>query len=204
MTDKTHTYHHGDLRAALIAESLQMLESDGISAISLRALGERLGVSRSAAYRHFTDKAELLACVAEQGFRQFRFVLHKASSDTTQPVLEQFKAMGQAYVQFALDNSACYQLMFHQTGILNNAHPSLREAADLAFGELLSILERCQKAGVVKREDVQAQAIFVWSSMHGLSSLLLAQRLSFCNQKDIQDFMEIHIMKGIGRGLRFL
>jgi len=204
MTEKKQTYHHGDLRAALLVETLHLLETEGVAAVSLRALGERLGVSRSAAYRHFKDKADLLDSVAEQGFRQFCTALNKAAN-TPQPVLEQFRAMGRAYVRFALDNPACYQLMFQETGILDNAKPSLKEAANAAFQELVQMLRRCQQAGVVKREELNSQAIFVWSSMHGLSSLLLAQRLpDSVEQQTIQAFIEMRLMKGIGRGLRFL
>src|SRR5687767_15806785 len=65
-------YHHGDLSRSLLKEALRTIEKDGVAALTMRAVGEKLGVSRTALYRHFTDKSALLAAVATEGFRTLR------------------------------------------------------------------------------------------------------------------------------------
>src|SRR5581483_3836975 len=65
-------YHHGDLRRALLQEAVRTIREDGVQALTLRTAGKRLGVSRTALYRHFTDKSALLAGVAREGFQRFR------------------------------------------------------------------------------------------------------------------------------------
>src|SRR5918993_5920157 len=69
---RAHRYHHGDLSRALLHEALRTIEKDGVAALTLRSVGERLGVSRTALYRHFADKKALLAAVATEGFRTLR------------------------------------------------------------------------------------------------------------------------------------
>src|SRR5260370_17441752 len=65
-------YHHGDLRRALLVETARTIREDGVDAVTLRAVAARLGVSRTALYRHFADKSALLAAVAREGFQRFR------------------------------------------------------------------------------------------------------------------------------------
>src|SRR4030095_16620746 len=65
-------YHHGDLAPALVSETLRLIQSRGVEAVTLRHVGQRLGVSRTALYRHFTGKAALLAAVSDEGFRTLR------------------------------------------------------------------------------------------------------------------------------------
>ncbi len=177
MSQNKARYHHGELREALLSAAVQVLEQKGVAQLSLRALAEQLGVSRAAPYRHFTDKADLLASMAEQGFQQFQHALHQAVMNTELPILARFQYMGHAYVNFAQTHPAWYQLMFHEADILSHPKPSLKQAAESAFQELAQMLAMCQAASVVQQGDVEQQALFVWSTMHGLSSLLLAQRL---------------------------
>ena len=72
MTNQAGTYHHGDLRAALLAEAAAMIAEGGAASVTMRAIGRRLGVSRAAAYRHFADKTALLVAVATDGFNRLK------------------------------------------------------------------------------------------------------------------------------------
>src|SRR5690606_32088555 len=96
-------YHHGDLRQALLQAAVRTLQKQGYEALTLRAVGEELGVSRSALYRHFADKAALLTAVASEGFRLLRAGLVGAW-EAGGKGRAGFEAMGEAYVRFALDN----------------------------------------------------------------------------------------------------
>src|SRR5215212_5774767 len=75
---KKRAYHHGDLRRALLAEAVRIIAKKGVDALTLRSVGARLGVSRTALYRHFADKSALLAAVASEGFRMLRMQLLEA------------------------------------------------------------------------------------------------------------------------------
>ena len=89
-------YHHGDLRRALLLEAVRTIQADGAAALTLRGVGDRLGVSRTALYRHFADKQALLGEVAAEGFRMLRAALREAWGRGGRAG---FDAMGVAYVQ---------------------------------------------------------------------------------------------------------
>ena len=94
-------YHHGDLRRALLDEALRTIQTHGVEHLTLRTVGERLGVSRSALYRHFADKQSLLATVGKEGFRTLRQAVTDAWEQNGRGRAG-FEAMGKAYVQFAV------------------------------------------------------------------------------------------------------
>jgi hypothetical protein len=81
--------------------------------------------------------------------------------------------MGIAYLEFSQTNGAIYKLMFSDTLISENRTPSLQQASDAAFGILLEMLKYCQQQGVINQEPEELQGMFVWSTIHGLSSILL-------------------------------
>src|SRR5277367_1200570 len=101
-------YHHGNLRAALIEASLKLIEEKGVRALTLREIGIRVGVSRMAAYRHFHDKADLLAAIREVGFSQFADALEGARQSVTDPGAR-LEAMALAYVRFAAEHRVHYE-----------------------------------------------------------------------------------------------
>src|SRR6185295_8734013 len=94
-------YHHGDLRRALLQAAVRTVQKHGESALTLRAVGDELGVSRTALYRHFADKSALLTAVAAEGFRMFRLALLAAWEGGDKGAAG-FTAMGEAYVRFAM------------------------------------------------------------------------------------------------------
>src|SRR4051812_36803257 len=96
------TYHHGNLRPALLRAASKTLEKEGAGALSLRDLARRAGVSHNAPYRHFRDRDSLLAAIATEGFRQLGDALRGRAG----------KEMGAAYVRFALEHPQQFRLMF--------------------------------------------------------------------------------------------
>src|SRR5688572_24735913 len=92
-------YHHGDLRRALIDQALRTIDKFGVEGLTLRSVGEALGVSQTALYRHFSSKQALVAAVAREGFRMLRLALVEAW-DTHGRGRPGFEAMGEAYLQF--------------------------------------------------------------------------------------------------------
>jgi AcrR family transcriptional regulator len=177
--DMQEKYHHGDLRASLIKATVEMINKQGVEAITMRSLSNWVGVSRTAAYRHFSNKMDLLTATATEGFKQFSLALRVARLDYSEDELGRFRLMGQAYVQFAIEHSAYYSLMFSDASIQKT--DTFEKASSAAFAELVDILVTLQEANRIKDEDPKMQANFVWSLMHGFSSLLINGKLHHIN-----------------------
>ncbi len=169
------SYHHGDLRSALIQATIEIINQQGVESITMRRLSEWTGVSRTAAYRHFADKAELLTATAIEGFNRFSQALRAVRLDASVDELTRFRNMGQAYIGFAMENTAYYRLMFGKD-VLQNSE-ALRVASDAAFNELVMMIEQLQHGGRIREDAPMMQAIYIWSLMHGLASLLIDNKL---------------------------
>jgi AcrR family transcriptional regulator len=163
---RKRAYHHGDLRAALIAAAAELL-SEG-KAISLTEAAARAGVSAAAPYRHFADKEALLAAVAEAGFRKLREALVEAAG--SRKGVERIAAVGAAYVRFGRDEPAAFRLMF-SSDVDKLRHPQLLEAAFAALGTVLSVVSEAQGAGELPGDDPSAVAVPLWGLAHGLAML---------------------------------
>ncbi len=173
MPRDTGAYHHGDLRAALLTEAAAMIASEGTDSVTMRAIGDRVGVSRAAPYRHFADKTALLVAVAAAGFDRLRARLRSVGAGAPRFSVEEFRQMGAEYVRFALENPAHYRLMYGKEALARKDQPALREAGDALFDQLVSVIQQYQRSGAIKRQDPQAQAYVAWSAVHGLASLLI-------------------------------
>src|SRR5580692_7725895 len=127
------TYHHGDLKSALIAAAMAAVEQDGPDAVSLRDLAQSLGVSRAAPYRHFEDRDALLAAVAARGFEDLN-AEYEAALATPGDGTDKLRAAGRAFFGFARRRPGLYRLMF-QSDLLNRTPPPavLIPPADLSY-----------------------------------------------------------------------
>jgi len=169
-------YHHGDLRRALIDQALRTIDRRGVEGLTLRGVGEALGVSRTALYRHFSDKQSLVAAVAGEGFRTLRLGLIEAWERAGRRQAG-FDAMGEAYVQFAVAHPAHYRVMFGRFVESGMRDPQLIEEAEAAFQALVTALVEQQREGRVRRDDPLLLARLVWSVVHGIAMLTLHGQL---------------------------
>jgi AcrR family transcriptional regulator len=165
-----NAYHHGNLRQALVDQAVRTIHGAGVEALTLRDVGASLGVSRTALYRHFADKTALLAAVATDGFRALRAALQE-SWDAGGHGRSGFEAQGLAYMRFALDNPGHYRVMFGGFVAKADCDPDLTVEASGAFGVLLAALRELQQQQLVRAGDPEALALFVWSTVHGVSML---------------------------------
>src|SRR5215472_1097857 len=165
-------YHHGDLRRALLDEALRTIQAQGVEHLTLRTVGDRLGVSRSALYRHFTDKQSLLATVGTEGFRTLRQALGDAWERSGRGRVG-FEAMARAYVQFAVANPSHYRVMFG--GFIESAAKDEHFIAEAkaAFQVLVDALIEQQSAGDIRRDDPVLMARFLWALVHGTAMLVI-------------------------------
>lgn len=169
-------YHHGNLRRALLDEALATIQSEGVDALTLREIGARLGVSRTALYRHFADKRALLAAVATEGFRALRQRLVAAWDEGGRDGAA-FEAMGAVYVRFAVDNPSHYRVMFGGALDPRASEPDLLVEAAGAFQALVDALTLLQRDGVVQPDDPETMARYVWALVHGMAMLGIDGRL---------------------------
>jgi AcrR family transcriptional regulator len=174
---KKRAYHHGDLERALVDAATQTIHDDGVQALTLRSVGARLGVSRTALYRHFDGKAALLARVAEEGFRRLHAALTNALARAARSGADPLQAMAGAYVQFARANPSHYETMFggHLTDW--SPYPDLIEHAEAAFTVLVDTIRDEQKHGRIAAADPIELAEINWAMSHGISTLGMARHL---------------------------
>ena len=173
---RTRPYHHGNLRRALLDEALATIRDEGVDGLTLREIGARLGVSRTALYRHFADKRALLTAVATEGFRTLRLQLVSAWEDGGRsPVGSQ--AMGVAYVRFAVANPSHYRVMFSRFVDPEPQELELATEAKGAFQALVDSVASLQRDGFLRADDTILMARYVWSVVHGVAMLAIDGQL---------------------------
>ncbi|MFF8846654.1 TetR/AcrR family transcriptional regulator [Streptomyces sp. NPDC015127] len=154
------TYHHGDLRHAVLTAALDVIAAEGPDALSLRDLARRAGVSHAAPAHHFKDRTGLLTAIAAEGYG----LLADALADAPD-----LRERGIAYIRFAIDHPAHFQIMF-QPGLHRADDPDLLAAKERASAEL--------RAGVTALgPDPRTAGIAAWSLAHGFATLLLTHNL---------------------------
>ncbi|MEU9194577.1 TetR/AcrR family transcriptional regulator [Streptomyces hundungensis] len=153
-----HSYHHGDLRNALLAAAVEAIEQSGPAALSLRELARRAGVSHAAPAHHFGDKAGLLTALAAQGYDLLADAVRAAGPDLLEA--------GVAYVRFAVGHRAHFTVMF-QPGLYHPDDPELHAArarSDQALSDALS-------ATVPAHREDRAFKLAAWAVVHGFAHL---------------------------------
>ncbi|HMG22164.1 MAG TPA: TetR/AcrR family transcriptional regulator, partial [Kofleriaceae bacterium] len=145
-------YHHGNLRRGLLDEALATIRAQGVDGLTLREIGARLGVSRTALYRHFADKRALLAAVATEGFRTLRQQLVTAWEDGGRGRAA-FDSMGGAYVRFAVANPSHYRVMFGGFVDPKGCEPELAAESAGAFQALVDAVAALQRDALVRADD---------------------------------------------------
>lgn len=172
--NKEQKYHASDLKASIIDVASKLLINDGIEAITMRSIASELGVSRGAPYRHFEDKHDLLCSVAQYSFELLNTSMLNSSPKGGEPKDELYQ-LGKKYIDFCLSYPAFYHLMFNNTELSNNQTTELSISAYKLFQQLETLLAKFQLQSLIKKEDVNLQANYIWSCLHGYCCLLLSQ-----------------------------
>ena len=185
---KRKSYHHGNLREALLQAAIQLIGEVGPGGFTLREVARRAGVSHNAPYRHFQDKEELLAAVATEGYRGLNEAMLDATKGHSDPV-DRLKRAGLAYVQFALRQPEHFTVMF-EAPIANNEDPNFAQASKEAFMTLMNFVTVCQQEARLPPGDPQQFAMLAWSMVHGVAELATAGRLPSSSKADILKFAQ--------------
>jgi AcrR family transcriptional regulator len=158
------SYRHGNLPAALLAAAREILDENGLQAVGLRETARRVGVSATAAYRHFTSKEDLLASVAAEGFHELAAAMQSASRGANP-----LSRAGLAYIEFADQNRGLFRLMFGPVLAERTKYPTLQAAtAGVEVLLLRGVTDLDQRP---LNDNLAAMA--AWGLVHGLSHLIV-------------------------------
>jgi AcrR family transcriptional regulator len=164
------SYHHGNLRSALLDAALELVREEGLSAISLREVARRAGVSHAAPAHHFGDKAGLLTALATQGYELFGAALRAGAARAGDRSELRLSWVGWAYVMFAAENRAYFEIMFRPE-LLHQDDPELGTAIATAYSELTESVKTSWPDA--KEDEREMHAVRSWAEVHGLATLWL-------------------------------
>ena len=169
-------YHHGALRQTLVDEAFQALEKDGLDAVSLRGLAASAGVSKTAPYRHFADKHELLMTLAAEGFGALADALEASLSGVPEnPSLSptsSIRALFRAYLEFARSRPALYKLMFSRLGFSLHSE-KCRINSERALACLVRAVEHARSQGWRASQQTNDLVLSLWAEVHGWAGLII-------------------------------
>ncbi|MEM7718621.1 MAG: TetR/AcrR family transcriptional regulator [Pseudomonadota bacterium] len=173
---KKSRYHHGDLRAGLIEATRLLVEEKGPDGFSVSDACRLAGVSTAAPYKHFKDKNEMLVAMVLEGMERHRVRMMTALEGIPEGTPARVTALGREYVDFALRENGIFRLKFG--GFTDRLEdPRLQAAGEQTFGIVLQEVAACLGETTVTA-DVRRRGFMLWSFVHGLSFLLVDQKLS--------------------------
>lgn len=183
------TYHHGDLRAALIEATRQLVEEKGPDSFSVSDACRLAGVSTAAPYKHFKDKTEMLVAAVLEGMMRLRANMLAALEGIPEKSPERITAIGMEYVAFAQNEPGIFRLKFG--GFTDRiADPRLEEGGQQSFEVLLVEVAKCLDEPEVT-EEVRRRGFLLWSFVHGLSFILRDPGLAEKGEKfDLHNLLE--------------
>mgnify|MGYP000041208769 CR=1 FL=1 len=178
--NKTSTYHHGDLQSSLLTTATAMITEQGIEALSLRKLAERIGVSRTAAYHYFKNKNDLLVAIAAQGFISWQSQAEQIFANKQLSDKAKYQNFVHYYVQFATQNAAIYKLMFgstlwKKTPTKGESSPqALIDVAYPSFQYQVEMTQKWQQKGILPQTSSSLRlAQVTWATLHGIAQLVI-------------------------------
>ena len=166
-------YHHGDLKNALIKAGVEILSKEGMEGLSLRKVAQRAGVSHSAPYSHFPDKQSLIAAISTEGFNQLYSELDAAILAYPKNPKKQLQQGARTYVQFALNNTDTFKIMFSGALEKEKEYPAFVEISSKTFQRVVGVVQACQETGLLHSSSAERMAVAVWGQVHGIISLAL-------------------------------
>jgi AcrR family transcriptional regulator len=165
---KGESYHHGDLRRAVMEAAVSIVRKEGVAAVSLREIARRLGVSSGAPHHHFTEKDDLFAAIAEDAFQRIvARVGHRVEAALELGPRQRLRLVCETYLAFAMSDKARYTIMFLPQLRDRKRFASLHETGGAALATLAAAF---REAGT-PAPRARAQAIACWATLHGFAQL---------------------------------
>ncbi|MFE5143684.1 TetR/AcrR family transcriptional regulator [Streptomyces fagopyri] len=195
MQTRPRPYHHGDLRAALLARAEETLREKGPAALSLRELARDLGVSHAAPSRHFKDKQALLDALALTGFERLGATLAASQETAGDSFADRLGALARSYVGFATANAELLDLMFsikHDPA----ASEALVQASQGMAVLAAELIAEGRRTGEVREAPLEAIAVPMFSTLHGFASLAVSGTLDADTLDANLDDVIAHTLRG--------
>jgi AcrR family transcriptional regulator len=172
------TYHHGDLKNALIEAGIEVLAKEGVGSLSLRQVARKAGVSHAAPYAHFADKQALIAAISTEGYRALYDKLARVVQQHNGDPMRQLVEIAWAYAEFAVTDTDHFKITF--SGVLEKEkdYPAFVEISKKSFDLVVEVVEACQAKGVLPDGPSDLIAVSLWGMLHGLMSLVLEGQVS--------------------------
>ena len=178
-------YHHGNLKQELLDIAFDFIAKEGVEKLTLKVLADKTNTSRSAIYRHFNSKDALIENIIKLGFKEFDSATVDILNNKNIPLIDRFYMATKAYIMWAKENQNLYRLLFGKKyAHIREAIIDIKSEDCCAFAYLIEAIEEGQKQGIIKKESSYKQAITIWSSLHGLSSLIID---GFMNVEEIYE-----------------
>jgi len=178
-------YHHGNLKEEFINIAMNFIAKEDVDKLTLKILSDATGTSRSAIYKHFKNKDALIETIIEKGFDKFDVKTTTYLYDESKALIDKFYLTGKLYVEFAMQNPNLYRLLFGKKyAHIREELLSIKDEDCSGFSALQKTVEDGQKQGILKKDNSYRQAIVIWATMHGFSSLIIN---GFMDVKEIQE-----------------
>ncbi len=192
------SYHHGDLKNALIKAGADILSKEGVSALTLRKVAQKAGVSHAAPYAHFADKQALIAAISTEGYKNLYQQIAQVAEKYRSDPLRRFVEASWAYVQFALDEPDQFKVTLSGMIEKEQEYPAFVETAKQTFALVVEITEQCQQAGILRKGASDLTAVGAWALIHGFVTLLMENQISHTvlNRYSVRE-MFIHTLNQI-------
>ena len=199
---KRQSYHHGNLREALVDAALRLIAEKGATGFTFAEAARAAGVSPAAPYRHFADRDALIAEIALRGYKLFQQQLERAWNNGDPDPTTAFKAVGRAYLDFARSEPALYTAMF-ESGVAYNATAELQRASDAAFETLRTATEAViSTLPKEERPPVARMNYHIWALSHGIADLFARgdgnRRRLPMEPEDLLEAAALIYLKGLG------
>jgi AcrR family transcriptional regulator len=167
-----HSATRPSIRDEILRVSCDLIEGEGLAALSMREVARRAGVSHQAPYKHFPDRESILSALVEQGFEILETTLVTAIQKATRSPQDRLSAASVAYVEFACDHPAQFQLMFRPEMVDLANFPSARRAGDRAFNCIQVVVKEIAAEAKLPKASEDLLFAYGWSVCHGLSCLI--------------------------------
>lgn len=175
---RKNSYHHGDLKNALIQAGIEILSKEGVNGLSLRKVARKAGVSHAAPYAHFTDKQALVAAISTAGYEKLYDKVYDAVQHHQGDPLRQFVEAAWAYVEFALTDPDHFKITLSGVVEKEKDYPAFVDISHKSFGLIVELVEAGQRAGILNEGPPDLVAVSVWGLVHGFVSLILEDQIS--------------------------
>lgn len=166
------TYHHGDLKNALIEAGIKILAEDGMNGFSLRKVARQAGVTHSAPYAHFADKQAMIAAISTDGYKKIHERIVRVKETYPDDPQRQLVETAWEYVQFGFIEPDHFKVTFSGTVEKEREYPDLVEITAQTFEEFRQLIIRCQQCGLIDPGEPDLVAVTLWGLVHGFVNLI--------------------------------